>query len=511
MRKPSPSVRARRVRAARRRAAAPGRRRRPRPGTTGRASAGTRPLERLDPPPTGISAAERRRRLRRHQVRLDGTADSSPIYLHGVTIGGRRHDAFFVTTTYGKTIAIDADTGAILWALHAARLRLAGPGRRRSRRRRRSPTRVACRSTPRRRTVASRSSPSPTGTPAGGPRSRRCRRARRSPRRSTLRQGRVIATTGGYIGDAPPYQGHVAILDAATGRLLHVWNSLCSDRTGLLDPRACPVERLGDLGTRRRRRRPGDGNIFVATGNARWNGRTDWGDATLVLDAGRDAPPRQLHAGEHRGTERAPTPTSARPRRCCSATARRAGRQGRQDPPALPGRLKGAAPHRGGELQIVSTPSGDRSLHGAGRVADGEAPSGCSRPTTAARRPGRCATAACSRVVAQRPWRHEPRRGRRAALRVRPRRRPARLPARRPAARSRRSTAAPATGTARSSSTAGSRSRRGTRTTTPPRACSTSGGDAGEHLRFSPTGPIPSARMAVGGVAAARARSRLRR
>ena len=27
--------------------------------------------------------------------------------------------------------------------------------------------------------------------------------------------GRVIATTGGYIGDAPPYQGHVAVLDAA--------------------------------------------------------------------------------------------------------------------------------------------------------------------------------------------------------------------------------------------------------------------------------------------------------
>jgi hypothetical protein len=32
--------------------------------------------------------------------------------------------------------------------------------------------------------------------------------------------GRVIAVTGGYIGDAPPYQGHVAILDGASGRLL---------------------------------------------------------------------------------------------------------------------------------------------------------------------------------------------------------------------------------------------------------------------------------------------------
>src|SRR5205085_8199476 len=42
--------------------------------------------------------------------------------------------------------------------------------------------------------------------------------------------GRVIATTTGYIGDAPPYQGHVALLDGATGNLLSVWNSLCSNR-----------------------------------------------------------------------------------------------------------------------------------------------------------------------------------------------------------------------------------------------------------------------------------------
>src|SRR5581483_57645 len=45
--------------------------------------------------------------------------------------------------------------------------------------------------------------------------------------------GRVIATTGGYIGDAPPYQGHVAVIDARSGRLVSVWNSLCSGRRGL--------------------------------------------------------------------------------------------------------------------------------------------------------------------------------------------------------------------------------------------------------------------------------------
>src|SRR5207344_2303829 len=53
--------------------------------------------------------------LVRQQIHLPGTADSSPIYLHGVSVNGATHDAFFVTTTYGITLAIDADDGSILW------------------------------------------------------------------------------------------------------------------------------------------------------------------------------------------------------------------------------------------------------------------------------------------------------------------------------------------------------------------------------------------------------------
>ena len=30
----------------------------------------------------------------------------------------------------------------------------------------------------------------------------------------------LIATTGGYTGDAPPYQGHVVFIDRATGRIV---------------------------------------------------------------------------------------------------------------------------------------------------------------------------------------------------------------------------------------------------------------------------------------------------
>src|SRR2546430_4133627 len=63
---------------------------------------------------TGITAANVST-MRRQQVNLDGTVDASPIYLHGVSVKGATHDVLFVTTTYGKTLAIDANDGAILW------------------------------------------------------------------------------------------------------------------------------------------------------------------------------------------------------------------------------------------------------------------------------------------------------------------------------------------------------------------------------------------------------------
>src|SRR5881394_1411234 len=59
---------------------------------------------------TGITAATLST-MQRQQVTLDGTVDASPIYLHGVSVGGATHDVFFVTTSYGKTIAIDANNG----------------------------------------------------------------------------------------------------------------------------------------------------------------------------------------------------------------------------------------------------------------------------------------------------------------------------------------------------------------------------------------------------------------
>ncbi|MBV8599427.1 MAG: hypothetical protein JO017_11455, partial [Actinobacteria bacterium] len=66
------------------------------------------------PVATGITEANAGHLVRR-KVQLDGTVDTAPIYIHGVTVGGSVHDVFFLTTTYGRTEAIDAATGSVLW------------------------------------------------------------------------------------------------------------------------------------------------------------------------------------------------------------------------------------------------------------------------------------------------------------------------------------------------------------------------------------------------------------
>ena len=183
------------------------------------------------PAATGITAANVRR-LVRQRVELDGTVDSSPIYLRGVTVAGRAHDTFFVTTTYGKTEAIDATNGRMLWRFTPPGYSSwAGSAR---------ITNATPLADPSRQFVYAVSpdgkihklSVSNGREAAGWPVTitRDSTHEKIAPPLNYSR-GLVLAATGGYIGDAPPYQGHVVSIDAATGRIRHVWNSLCSDRT----------------------------------------------------------------------------------------------------------------------------------------------------------------------------------------------------------------------------------------------------------------------------------------
>jgi len=235
------------------------------------------------PAATGITAAAVGR-LRRQRVLLDGTVDSSPIYLHAVRVRGAVHDVFFVTTTYGRTEAIDADSGRVLWRYTPAGYSSwAGTAQ---------ITTATPAADPGRKWIYAAS---PDGwiqklSAADGHvawRTRITLLPSREKIASALNywHGRVIATTGGYFGDTPPYQGHVALLAASNGRLLSLWNSLCSNRHQLISPSSCASSDSAIWGRAGAVVDNAIGELLVATGNGDWNGKTNWGDSTVHLSA----------------------------------------------------------------------------------------------------------------------------------------------------------------------------------------------------------------------------------
>jgi len=171
-------------------------------------------------------------------------------------------------------------------------------------------------------------------------------------------RGRIVAVTGGYIGDRPPYQGHIAILDAQTGKLLHVWNSLCSNRAGLLDPSSCQDTQSAIWGRAGAVIDAVTGNIFLATGNGPYNGKTNWGDATveLNLDAtqmlGNYTPKNNAELND-----RDLDVGSTSPVLLGGDVVAQGGKDGLIRLLSMKA-IAGTTPHAGGELQIVLTPSG---------------------------------------------------------------------------------------------------------------------------------------------------------
>ena len=309
---------------------------------------------------TGITAANVAS-LTRHQVTLDGIVDASAIYLHGISVKGATHNVFFVTTTYGKTIAVDADQGTILWEYTPPKFDTwAG-------------TRQITNTTPvadpdRQNIYAAAPDGTVTKLAVSDGQVRWTTPITQLPLREKmdsplkLFRGHIVAVTGGYIGDRPPYQGHVAILDAKAGTLLHVWNSLCSDRSGLIDPASCPTAQSAIWGRSGAAIDSATGNIFVATGNGPYDGKTNWGDAVIELN-----PDATQMLGNYTPENNAELNSrdldvgSTSPVLLGGDIIAQGGKDGQIRILNIKS-IAGTSPHAGGELQSVSTPSGGRLL-----------------------------------------------------------------------------------------------------------------------------------------------------
>lgn len=235
--------------------------------------------------PTGITVANVRA-LRAQRISLPGVVDSSPIYLHAVNVAGVSRNVIVVTTSYGRTLAIDASSGSTLWTFTPAGYArwagsaqitntspLADPGR--SFVYAASPDGLI-----HKLSLASGREDGSGTWPVGVTRD-----ATREKLGSALNIDGpdVIATTSGYFGDAPIYQGHVVLISRASGKVEGVFNTLCANRRTIIRPSDCSQSDSAVLSRGGAVVEPGGRRLLIATGNGHWNGTTDFGDSVLEL------------------------------------------------------------------------------------------------------------------------------------------------------------------------------------------------------------------------------------
>jgi hypothetical protein len=234
--------------------------------------------------PTGITA-KNVGHLSRRRVKLPGTIDSSPIYLHARVKGGDR-DVVVATGSYGRTFAIDAGSGKLLWtftppgyggwegsAMITTTSPVADPD-----------GRFVYAASPNglvhKLALASGREASNGAWPVS---------ITRDPTREKMGAALnldgpyVIAATSGYIGDAPVYQGHVVLISRASGRIASVFNSLCANRREIIVPKSCPESDSAVLSRGGAVVEEGGKRILVDTGNGTWDGKRYFGESVLEL------------------------------------------------------------------------------------------------------------------------------------------------------------------------------------------------------------------------------------
>ena len=325
----------------------------------------------VGPAATGITARNVKH-LRLRTVRLPGTVDSSAIELAGVTVRGRKRDVIVVTTTYGHTLALDPGSGRRLWEFTPADIHsylgssqfttatpIADPDRR-----------FIYAATPDGRIHKLALATGREIRTGGWPVSVTFDATHEKIASAlNISGGSLIVTTGGYIGDIPPYQGHVVTISLASGRITAVWNSLCSNRHGLIDPpKSCPASDSAIWGRAGAVIEPDTGRMLVATGNAPFNGSTYWGDSVLELSPDGSsllhnwtpADQARLNSDDLDLGSTSPAVLPEFQGRRLAVQGGKAGVLDLLDLDRLDGTTGGAGPRLGGQIQELSAPGGDQ-------------------------------------------------------------------------------------------------------------------------------------------------------
>jgi outer membrane protein assembly factor BamB len=316
--------------------------------------------------PTKITAANVGSMVRQ-QVRISAPIDAGLIYLSAVKVNGASHDVFFGTTNVGRTVAIDANDGKVLWEYAAPGFDEAAAATGVPTGSRGLIVKQITNSTPvadtnRQYIYAASADGKVTKISIADGKAVWSTAVTRKPILEKLDSplsfvhGNVLVSTAGYVGDTPPYQGHIAVLDAKSGAIRKVWNSLCSDRAELLEPDSCAQTQSAIWGRAGIVVDPGTGNLLFATGNGPWDGKTAWGDALIMLD-----PSASKILGNWTTTnneelnKKDQDVGSTSPVLLGDGYIAQGGKDGTMRLLTM-NVIKGSAPHQGGELQVAEVP-----------------------------------------------------------------------------------------------------------------------------------------------------------
>jgi hypothetical protein len=315
----------------------------------------------------------------RMQVKISAPIDAGLIYLRGVQVNGATHDVFLGTTNLGRTVAIDANEGKVLWEYISPGFNEAAAAAGATPPNSRFQVKQITNSTP----VADDNRQYIYAAGADGKVAKISiadgkavwstsvtKNAVMEKMDSPLSfvNGKVLVPTAGYVGDTPPYQGHVVVLDAKTGAVEHVWNSLCSDRQELIDPASCPQTQSAIWGRAGIVVDPASGNMLFSTGNGPWDGKTAWGDALVMLDANATKMTGNWTTTNNEELNRKDLDMgSTSPVLLGDGYIAQGGKDATIRVVTMD-QIKGTEPHQGNEVQIVDVP-GKRQLLSASATA----------------------------------------------------------------------------------------------------------------------------------------------